>query len=195
MSNDAHDDIVVETGGEAARRLAIATAASHDLAYVGHLCQRLLEMAASHASDIDLVKAFWTTALVHYARAFERGAEIGLMPENAFAPAAGEPLAAHHAYLDWAGWEMHGAADPFERVRVGLALSSGEERAVRGTGVFLMQRGVTHHQGIEQLGRLVDMARAEIARLGKDLEHRVAEAARAEPLDSIYARPRFEPGK
>lgn len=194
MSEPAHEDVVVATDGEAARQLAIATAVSHDLNFAGHLCQRLLELDAGHASDADLFKAFWTTALLHYARAFEQGAGVGLLPENAFAPTAGEPLAAHRAYLQWAAWEMHGATDPFERVRVGLALTGGEERGVRGTGVFVMERGITHQQGIEQLGRLVDLARAEVARLGRDLEDQVTRAARAEPIDRLYALPRFTPG-
>jgi len=191
---NASTQVIVETGGEAARRLALATAVSHDLDYAGHLCRRLLDLSATPQADVDTVKAFWSTALLHYARAFSTGAAVGLAPENAFAPAAGEPLAAHRAYLEWAANETHGANDPFARVRVGIALSGTGERAVQGAGVLVMERGIVHARGVEQLAALADLARAEIARLGQAIENEVAEQARAEPIDELYARPRFEPG-
>src|SRR5437762_13315016 len=71
-----------------------------DLGFCIRCCDRLTEqLEKGLVDDEDLHRAWWTAAVIAYARCFATGVRYGLTVEI-FSHFEGEPAAAHQLYVD-----------------------------------------------------------------------------------------------
>jgi len=181
----------VEMADAEARRLSTLIGMSQDLEFAAELLQRLQDVLAQQERDAVTVKCLWSTALTHYGRAFEAGAQAGVRAGDIFQGLKGDPIGAHRDALRLADEQRLPDENPLDRVRVGVVLEGeGAERAVSGTGVIATPRGVTGGEWAQQLAALIDAARRGVARIGVEAQAEILEAARREPVDALYERAR-----
>lgn len=204
MSSDGHSDApdgavtpvppgtpFVELDDEAARRLSVLIGMSQDLDFTAHLLERLQDLLARADPDTVTIKCLWSTALVHYARAFDTGGRGGVRAGDVYTGLKGDPLGAHSDLLRQADAQRQADDNPLDRVRVGVLLEGDDAaQAVTGTAVIAVPRGLTNAEAVHQFAALVDAARRGVAAIGIDAQQRVLESARAEALESLYARAR-----
>jgi hypothetical protein len=181
----------VELDDAPARHLASLIGMTQDLEFAAHLLERLETLLGRESADPVTVKCLWTTALVHYARAFEAGGRAGARAGDIYQGLKGDPIGAHRDILRLSEEQRLPVDNPLDRVRVGVVLEGPDAgRAVSGTGVIAVQRGIASTEAVRQLAALVAAARRGVAGIGVGVQNEILDAARTQPLDALYARAR-----
>ena len=196
MTHEASDDITVyEFVDDTTRRLAHLAGIAQDLAAVIVNCRSFKVHLDDAEMNEDIKRSLWLAALVHYGRAFDTAAGLGIGPEELMAELTGDPMGAHNQYLKLLGHLSAPAEDPFERVRVGLTMNivDGEAESVTGTGVFFMEAKAANHELVELLEMLSEAIHEQVLELGKQAESDVLQAAGKVPLAELSALPQFNP--
>jgi hypothetical protein len=193
--HEADDTTVYEFIDASTRRLAHLAGIAQDLTTTIINCRLLKARLDDAELDDDIKRSLWLVALIHYGRAFETAAAMGISNDDLMQGLNGDPLGAHRQYLAILERLSKPQEDPFQRVRVGLTMSLEEGRpaGIKGTGVFFMETTPANHEIIDQLEMLSGAVHDQVLDLGKEAEATVLEAADKIPLGDVLNMPQFNP--
>jgi hypothetical protein len=177
-----------------ARVLADQASIIQDLQFVMDCSKRLLAELARPEEERDGVvpQALWSSALLAYARCFEKGRPSGLTAEDI------ENLPLHGAVMKFHTWVIEERdklatypPDPFAAARIGAALSPlrHKQRRVEGIAIFATSHVLIDAIGVRQLGGLASELAKQTAEKATKQQDAVLAEAKRQDLDSLYSLP------
>jgi hypothetical protein len=157
-----------------------------DLRSVKELCRRLAGELDREPKDAVQIEALWTAALVKYVRCFSSGKRFGVK-QDIFSGLDGDPIGAHKYFKNLRDKHVAHSVNPFERVRVGVLLSAPSVQPQIVEGVAVLSRSLisTSREGAETLWRLATAAEMRIADQAKELQGRIVEWAKQQPIEDF----------
>jgi hypothetical protein len=186
------DNPVVEVNFKEAKMLADIGAIVQDLRSVMKICSRLKKELKNQLEDNQLIEDLWTAALIKYVRCFAFGKRYGL-DNSIFDGLNGEPLKVHAIYKDLRDKHIAHSVNPFEQMKVGLILSTEENknRNVEGVATVSMRQITLSIDGVHQLGLLAKVILEKVCKIAKQYEQKVIEVGRKHSIEDLYKRPRL----
>jgi hypothetical protein len=159
-----------------------------DLRSTIDICRRLIEELQKNEQDAVLIEAFWTAALVKYARCFATGKRLGL-DEKIFEHFQGDPIGTHGYFIEMRNKHVAHSVNPFEEVRVGVVLSapSAEARKVEGVAVLARKLISAEIDGVRNLITLASTLHKTVAELAKQEQDDLLKWAQGRPVTDFPA--------
>jgi hypothetical protein len=180
--------------GPAAQTLADNAAVIGDLQFVMECCKRLLTELAKPEEGRDPVvpQALWSSALVAYARCFDKGKRLGLTAEDVSGlPLEGEVMKYHKWLLEERNRTVNHAANPFEAVKIGAVLSARDDknRRLKGIAILPVSHVLVDETGVRQLGGLASELAKQAAAKAQGQQDAVLADAQKQTIESLDALP------
>lgn len=177
----------------AALAVADLTAIFDDLEAVLRCCERLMScLDAPEPLDDLALEAFWTTAVLSYARCFAtRARDTGLTTDDVAATGLeGDVLGWHGVLLQLRGHQADPVVNPRERFSVGV--SQGDDGAASGIAVTSTRQPPVDDVTVRQTGAVAyALSRLVDGRI-TERQQAVSDAARTMPRTELDALPRLD---
>lgn len=144
-------------------------------------------------SDIAIDTCLYCAAAIFYRRCFSSGVRRHLQLDLESSLDV-ETKATHDLFWATANKHLAHSVNPFEEVKVALALEHPEEGSARVLGVIpIMSRLSSHNkEQLERFSVLVSRVREELARRFQQLGGEVATEAAGVPVEELLALPSLE---
>ena len=173
------------------RRFADAQAVEQDLAYAVESLSALLDDGQIPGGSL-IARSLLVAALVVYARCFNKGVRSHYSLDVRRIEAMDEGGAAYHRWLlDVRNKYIAHSVNAYEQAVAGLALSPPESGVRKVLGCYLLRGELVGlaRPDVEQAIRFVSRVRALVDDDLVGIEDAMLAAARARPIDEIYALP------
>jgi hypothetical protein len=187
---EAQDVYALES--DDARDLADLLAIQQDLTFVGEACQTLLELVDDETQDRNLLveRAFWTAAVIAYARCFATGKRGGLAADDLDGVGGDGAREFHQTVMAVRNKHIAHSVNPFELIEIGVMvgrLGTGDE-TINGLVVIGGATWAPSPATLRNLIRLVEWLMALIATRLEERTPAVLESAQASGAPAIRAR-------
>jgi len=197
MENGVNEIPIVEIDFGEAKKYADFLSIKQDLNFVLKACSCLKKMKKENSEDSLIMESLWATALIKYARCFTSGKRFGLnemiLNDLKRVDEEGDLREVHKFYMNLRNKHIAHSVNPFEQVKVGLALSPDniDEKKVEGFGYLYMRHVYPSYDEFHQFGVLTFRIKNRVSDIIKQSEEIILKKGKRMSIDDLYNRPRL----